>query len=270
MLFADLELARRIEATDARAGTGYAHEMARLRPDSAATAISIAGGAAVYGGVGSPVTQAMGLGLNGPVSEEEVDTLESFFRGRGCRVEIEVCPLADESLLGLLGRRGYTVFEWSNVLIQTISGQESTPPLPAGLQIRRAGSEDADAVAGILASCFLGQDQVTPEARDLFAPSLRGSFGAWFVGAVDAEIAGCAGMFMHGGVALLAGAATLPAYRGRGIQNALSRRRLEYAASVSCDLAVVMTKPGSTSQHNAERQGFRVVYTRSKMASEWK
>lgn len=269
MLFADLNLACRIEATDARAGTEYAHEMARLRPDSGATAISIAGGAAVYAGVGSPVTQAMGLALHGPVTEEEFDTLESFFRNRGCRVEIEVCPLADESLLALLGQRGYCVFEWSNVLIQPISAEASTPPLAAGIQIRRARSEDTDDLVGIMATCFLEQEEVTREAHDLFTPSLGASGGAWFVGIVDSQTVGCAGLFIYGGVAFLAGAATLPAYRGRGIQNALSRRRLEYAASVGCDLAVVMTKPGSTSQRNAERQGFRVVYTRSKMASEW-
>jgi hypothetical protein len=32
---------------------------------------------------------------------------------------------------------------------------------------------------------------------------------------------------------------------------------------------MVITLPGSTSQRNAERQGFRVMYTRSKMVREW-
>lgn len=67
----------------------------------------------------------------------------------------------------------------------------------------------------------------------------------------------------HNDVALLAGASTLPAYRGRGVQNALLHARLAYAVANNCDVAMVVTEPGSPSQRNAERNGFRVAYTRT-------
>ncbi|MCX6621649.1 MAG: hypothetical protein NTY38_11355 [Acidobacteria bacterium] len=39
---------------------------------------------------------------------------------------------------------------------------------------------------------------------------------------------------------------------------------MNYAASAGCDLAMMCAEPGSVSQRNAERQGFRIAYTRIK------
>jgi hypothetical protein len=67
-----------------------------------------------------------------------------------------------------------------------------------------------------------------------------------------------------GGVALLAGASTIPEGRGRGAQQALLASRLSYAVEYGCDLAMMCAAPGSGSQRNAERRGFRIAYTRLK------
>ena len=73
-----------------------------------------------------------------------------------------------------------------------------------------------------------------------------------------------AAMFMHGGVALLAGASTVPEGRRQGAQQALLDARLRAAAAHGCDLAMVVTAAGSASQRNSERNGFKVAYTRTK------
>src|SRR5690606_13940741 len=65
------------------------------------------------------------------------------------------------------------------------------------------------------------------------------------------------------GIAQLCGAATLPEHRRRGVQAALLAVRLSAAAAAGCDLAVVTTQPGSTSQQNVERCGFRLAYVRA-------
>jgi GNAT superfamily N-acetyltransferase len=69
---------------------------------------------------------------------------------------------------------------------------------------------------------------------------------------------------MHQGVALFAGAATVPEMRRRGLQTALLAERLRYARLQGCDLAMMVAETGSNSQRNAERQGFRIAYTRFK------
>jgi hypothetical protein len=65
-------------------------------------------------------------------------------------------------------------------------------------------------------------------------------------------------------VALLAGACTIPEARKQGAQLALLDYRLRYAAEQGCDLAMMCAQPGSASQRNAERHGFRIAYTRIK------
>ena len=59
------------------------------------------------------------------------------------------------------------------------------------------------------------------------------------------------------------GAATAPAHRRRGIQTALLAARLADAAAAGCDVAAIVTQPGSKSQQNAQRQGFDLLYTRA-------
>src|SRR4029077_19122462 len=84
-------------------------------PSGVAAAVErIAGGFAIYCGAGSPVTQAVGLGLEGADSEEEFDRLEDFYRSRKEPVRVETCPLADASLVRHFGERGYRVTEFSN------------------------------------------------------------------------------------------------------------------------------------------------------------
>lgn len=66
-----------------------------------------------------------------------------------------------------------------------------------------------------------------------------------------------AGMTVHGDVAVLGGAATLPAHRGRGAQPRLLRHRLRVAADAGCVLAVATARAGSVSAANLGRAGFR-------------
>ena len=70
------------------------------------------------------------------------------------------------------------------------------------------------------------------------------------------------------GVALFAGASTVPAMRRRGLQYALLAARMQYAIEKQCDLAMMGALPGSSSQRNAERHGFRIAYTRIKWQRE--
>ena len=95
MQFADLALARRLEMTDSLAGIEFARAWAHLNSYAGEVFLPVAGGHASFGGVDSPVTQAFGLGLNGPVTEADMEAMEDFYRSHGSGVNIETCPLAD-------------------------------------------------------------------------------------------------------------------------------------------------------------------------------
>jgi GNAT superfamily N-acetyltransferase len=66
------------------------------------------------------------------------------------------------------------------------------------------------------------------------------------------------------GKAIVAGASTIPSGRRQGAQTALLDARLRLAADEGCTLAIMGALPGSQSQRNAEKNGFRVAYTRTK------
>jgi hypothetical protein len=68
----------------------------------------------------------------------------------------------------------------------------------------------------------------------------------------------------HEGVALFGGACTVPEARKQGAQRALIEARMRIAISQECDLAMMWAQPGSASQRNAERHGYRIAYTRIK------
>jgi GNAT superfamily N-acetyltransferase len=85
-----------------------------------------------------------------------------------------------------------------------------------------------------------------------------------FVAEQEGQSVATASLCLHEGVALLAGASTVPAARRQGAQSALLQARLRFAGEQGAELAMMVAQPGSGSQRNAERQGFRLVYTRTK------
>jgi GNAT superfamily N-acetyltransferase len=85
-----------------------------------------------------------------------------------------------------------------------------------------------------------------------------------FLAELDRQPIAAGALTIAGDVALLAGASTIPAARRQGTQLALLEERLRYAAAQGCSVGMMVTLPGSGSQRNAERHGFRIAYTRTK------
>jgi GNAT superfamily N-acetyltransferase len=70
-------------------------------------------------------------------------------------------------------------------------------------------------------------------------------------------------LYIENGIGLLADAATLPEFRGRGCHTAMVRHRIAEAEKRNCDLLTSFVEFGSTSYLNLERAGLRVAYTKS-------
>ncbi len=94
--------------------------------------------------------------------------------------------------------------------------------------------------------------------RDLVLRPTTKCVLAW----VGGRPAGGGALSIHDGVAAIFGASTLPSFRRLGVQSAVIRALITYALEADCDVAYTLTRPGSVSQRNVERQGFRVAYTR--------
>ena len=120
MQFMDLELARRVELAEATACSECADAFQKLHPEFFVAVERIGGGIAVFAGVESPVTQAIGVGINGPVEDDDLDRLGDFFLSRNAPAAAEICPFVDMSLYEKFATRGYRLLEVSNVLIREI------------------------------------------------------------------------------------------------------------------------------------------------------
>lgn len=268
LLHADLKLAQRLEAVDADVNREAVAAAARLLPELGACAAPFMGGWAMFDGPQSPITQCFGLGLKGRVSGREMNDLEDFFRSRGAPCNIELCPHADASLVELLGKRGYRVLEYSNVLVRPLPG-EPFAAAAQGIALRPVPRQEAKDFAGIVMGAFFS-GTIPPGMESLMAGSFISSNGCEsMLATVDGIAAGGASYSIVDGVLDCYGDGTLERFRGRGIQSALIATRLEAGIRAGAELAMATTMPGTVSQRNYERAGFRVVYTRCKFTREW-
>jgi len=260
-VFADLQLARRLEHTEGRGNAAFVDAQARLDPASGAIWKTAGGTAVMFAGVGSPITQTFGLGLHEPLKEDDLDAIERFFKSRGSAVSHEICPLTGVEVLATLTRRGYKPVELSSVLYQPIDGATRIAANPE-LAVRKVEQNEAAMYGRVAAQGWSEHPELMPYIEGFARLSV--ACAACFVAERNGTAIATAALFMHEGTALLAGASTIPEGRRQGAQNALLDTRLRTAASNGCDLAMMVAAPGSASQRNAERQGFRIAYTRIK------
>ena len=259
----DISLARRLERAEGMANAAAVDSRRAMQPESGADWTEIAGVYAMYDGPDSPITQTFGLGLFDPFLETEFDLIEKFFTQRGSPTFHEVSSFAAAETMSLLSARGYSPFETSAVLIRSTSN-----PTP-----EKSKTITARAIEGAELStwCRVAGQGWSSESAELgeFVAGLGDIWGrargvTCFLAERDGEPIASAALNIANGIAIMAGASTIPAARRQGAQLALLDARLRFAADHGIDLAMVVTAPGSASQRNSERQGFRPVYTRAK------
>jgi GNAT superfamily N-acetyltransferase len=271
MIFPGTSLAARIERAESRFMADCAAAAERRRPGCGVCAMPLAGGFATFTAAGSPVNKVAGLGFEGPLDEGALAAVEKAFFDRGSHVQVEVSSLGDPSIVQALTRRGYVLQGFENVLGLDLPAADAAPS-PPGIEIAESPDAELDAWLDVLATGFASADtQGVASAESFERDVLLGVMAdmasapglSRFVARRDGVAAGGASMRQGEGVALLCGAATLPAHRRHGVQSALLGARLRIAADAGCDVAVVTTAPGSKSQENVQRQGFLLLYARA-------
>lgn len=264
--FVDLEFARRLEMAETILPDCY-EALHRYNPSDPTALLTVAGGYAFCGGPDYPVNQIVGMGLYGEVTAADLDQVEDFFRSRGVPSTVVLSPLAHESLRTLLGERGYGIAEFNSVLIHRVREEEPFTP-PPGIAIERVTEATVGPWMAAIAKGF-EQDIVVAESVFGGFAVLPGAM-SFLARIEDKVVGGCGGRIIpQARIAALFGTATLPEFRGRGVQGALIAQRLHEASRAGCEYAVVSTHPGSGSQRNMQRRGFRVAYTKAVMTRAW-
>ena len=262
-VFADRALAVRVEALAALDMRRIAEAASSRYPELGVTWTEAGRGVAGYFGRGSAANGTAGLGMGGEITMADVVALERFFSERGERPQASICPFAHSSTSALLQERGWMIGAFENVLVRGLDQTEALPEPDEHVEIRFARTPaELELWAMMVANGFSAPDDPTPAEMRMGRSAVARNDSAFLIGYVDGKPAGTGELQTERSVGWLSADTTLPQFRGRGVQRSLQRARLAVARDAGCDIAISESMPGSGSQRNMERLGFRVAYTR--------
>lgn len=242
-----------------------------------AWAVPVADGLATYCRPGSRLNKIFGLGF-APLDETAIESLaqaEQAYATTQSPVQIELSSCARPEFATLLAARGYQLTGTMNVLGRALTTEDHAALVPTHpiVSTRLLPDNEAGTWEDVLARGFgavtageiaAGHDVVgVAPLRQLFVDVGRIETTQRWVAEIDGQAVGGASLNMRDGLAQLAHTATLPEFRGRGVQQALLATRMAQARQEGCTFAVLATRPGSASQRNAQRCGFAQLHTRS-------
>jgi len=271
MLFADVALALRIDTATARLSRAIAVALPVSADGPPAFATPLGSGFAVFGKAGSPINKVIGAGIDAVVTADELAPIEEAFRIRGEGVRVELSTLAKVEVGELLTARGYRLQGFENVLGLDLRATPAPPERAGSVVVERVADGAMSPWLDVLVDGFIQPDDSGVPAEtfprsileDVTRDFARSPEIRRYIARIDGAPAGSASMRFDEGVAEMCGAATRPSLRRRGVQQALFQQRIDEARAAGCDIAVVTTSPGSQSQANAERRGFRLLYARA-------
>jgi GNAT superfamily N-acetyltransferase len=245
-----VEVALRIERAEAM-------QLAETGSPGRAGALELAGGIAVSKGPRSPFSAAFALGLGGPVSDEDLERVESHLGALGGDVRIELCASCDPSFGDALSRRGYGVERFHQVWWRS-PGRVHAPM--NGARIRQIRRDEERAWAEAFARAHLGARLGSFVAVEAILAIVRAKGSVCYAAFDGGAPVAVAIVSAHRGVAMLSAAGVVPEKRGHGLQLALAAARLAWAEEQGCDVAASVTAAGTASQRNLEKAGFRAAY----------
>lgn len=262
MIFSDLPLARRLERAEATASAKFIEARARTSPQSGAEWIDVAGAYAMFDGPDSPLTQSFGLGMFEEPTVTDLNQIEAFFLQRGAPICHEISPMAGVALADALAARGYRPVEFTSVMHRAVAAMDT--PGGGNVTARRIATGEESLWSQLSAAGWGDNSELRSFLLDLGIVISAAEGSIAFLAELDGKPIATAALRCDNGVALFAGASTIAEARNQGAQRALLEARMRHAVTAGCDLAMMCAAPGSASQRNAERQGFRIAYTRTK------
>ncbi|CAM3190547.1 N-acetyltransferase domain-containing protein [Deinococcus saxicola] len=226
----------------------HAEATAHTRYGQAGEATQFGPLVAVHAGPNLPLDTGWHDGTRLP-TPQELDEFEAFSAKYGQPATIHLLSAFASAALPLLTARGYGLDYLLHGYVRELTDLPASP----AFVIRK---EAAGAWAALAARCF------GPGTEEIMSVVAHAPGTRLFVADVDGRPAATAAQSITEGVAAFHGTATLPEFRGRGMQSALLAHRLNLAAQAGADLASVFVTPGGGSERNVERAGFWLVGAR--------
>ena len=199
-------------------------------------------------------------------SSDDIDQIENiiqFYNERKRAFQLDINPIdSSTSMLKQLAQYGLYQEGFHSVLYGLPNKEE--PLLSQNIKIREVKNvEDFEHYAEI--HCV--GSGMSVDHKHHFINNNIGLLNrtGWkiFLASLNDIPAAVAVMHISNNIASCTLAATAPEFRNNGLQTALLQRRLYEAHLANCELVVAQASFGSTSQHNMERAGMRIAWTRA-------
>jgi GNAT superfamily N-acetyltransferase len=261
MVMINRKLAAQLEHHDAQHSAAYAIKRQEIDPLIPTSVETIGDGVAIFAGDQMPINRVIGLGTTAPVTERMFDQVDGIYAYNNTRASIDLCPLADESLIALLRQRGYKPAHLYTVLVRQLPALDYYPPES---DVHVALADDAQLWTQTVSQGFLGKDDVPEDDVNPLLAHIAFMRPEVFchIAYIDGVPAGGGAVSIQDKVAVFFSVSTRAHYRRRGVQAVLMKARLDMAAEKGCELAMSLATPGSISERNLQRGGFRVAYTK--------
>lgn len=201
----------------------------------------------------------------GPADVERLDELLAWYEQHQVVCRLEIVPYFSSPLfLAALTARGLSPCGYYT----TLYGQPSAivPPLASPMVTRLVERDSLEEWTRIFTEVYQLGDDIQAAVQASVQVQYAQPEWRCYVAEVDDEAVAIGALYVQDGVGMLISGATKPDFRRHGCQTALLHRRLADAVELGCDLVASYTEVGSTSQHNMERAGLRIAYTKT----EWK
>lgn len=256
----------------------------QLLPQDNITLHPVAGGGVVYltkAHLGQQINCTLGLGMKGLVTERDLEQIEALHSTADLTPSILLCPYADQSVLQALAMRNYVLDGFLNIYARSLNDiQVEVDPYMSFSEdltfgpdtvVSRSPANDDVTSTFIHASIagFKDDGRSVDVLHSLAETAVLRRDTILYFGKIDGQIAGCGAMALmetkYGLVAHLYIDSTTPKFRGRGIQRALIRARLNDAKSLGYDFATIHCLPSIGTGRNAEKEGFGLAFTKPMM-----
>ena len=213
---------------------------------------------------GSWADHAAGLGLDGPVSDDTLDSLVDFYRARGRTPRIETTPHQHPSLLEGLKNRGFVPSEELHTLVVDLDQYDAAQAgVGSGLDFKRVDPACQESVESFIRSQergFFGEESLPSGLRTIIERVVHHPRAQVWIIERDGCAVGSGGLEIFEDMAVLIGGCVHPDARGQRVHSAFIAHRLSVAAQVGLSHASIGSLIDHTTEHNAARAGFQVAY----------
>jgi hypothetical protein len=249
-------LARRIEQVEAENGwNGAVARRRALGQDLVIDRRCEDDATAVFAGHWTHFTQ--GFVLQPEIQESTVVSFEKFFTSYFALTTIHVSNEFTEAV-AVLRHRGYTLLGSSRVV--ALLPTDPLPPIGKGVIVDP--DQNADEWSRIAVAGFTGREPNGDAELELGVVVTCMDDARRYVARVHGTPAGTAATYTSGNTAILFCDSTLMQFRGRGVHTSTIAVRARAARKSGADLIIATVQPGTASERNYLRCGFRSLYSR--------